>query len=179
MQFGNKKVFGSKNPSTLDLEVSRMRPRIINQERERLYDDAMKHKIATNFFKEENIKIKTRIHLLEAELIKKDKLIDELLLQQDSFTGAKPLNKMRLESHLTQNLKKKIKDLHTSNLSKNDEIEALKRSIKSTKINEIEVELKMYMDECTRLRHSLEEVIRSKDTFADPEELRVIEEKFQ
>ena len=43
MQFGNvKKSFGSKNPSTLDLEVSRMRPRIIHQEREKLYDDAMK-----------------------------------------------------------------------------------------------------------------------------------------
>ena len=38
--------------------------------------------------------------------------------------------------------------------------------------------MKMYMDECTRLRHQLEEVIKSKDTFADPEELRVIEEKF-
>jgi hypothetical protein len=39
---GGKRLFGSKNPSTLDLEVSRMRPRVINQERERLYDDAMK-----------------------------------------------------------------------------------------------------------------------------------------
>jgi len=38
----------------------------------------------------------------------------------------------------------------------------LKKNIKSTKIAEIEVELKMYMDECTRLRHQLEEVIKSK-----------------
>lgn len=37
----------------------------------------------------------------------------------------------------------------------------------------------MYMDECTRLRHQLEEVIKSKDTFADPEELKAIESKFQ
>ena len=35
------------------------------------------------------------------------------------------------------------------------------------------------MDECVRLRHQLEEVIRSKDTFADPQELKIIEEKFQ
>lgn len=39
--------------------------------------------------------------------------------------------------------------------------------------------MKMYIDECTRLRHQLEEVIKSKDTFADPEELKIIEEKFQ
>ena len=35
------------------------------------------------------------------------------------------------------------------------------------------------MEECARLRHQLEEVIRSKDTFADPQELKIIEEKFQ
>ena len=63
-------------------------------------------------------------------------------------------------------------------VSKQDEIEGLKRNIKSTKIGEIEVELKVYMDECTRLRGQLEEVIKSKDTFADPEEIKLIEDKF-
>ena len=69
--------------------------------------------------------------------------------------------------------------MQTEITSKQDEVDALKRNIKNTKIAEIEVEMKMYMDECTRLRHQLEEVIKSKDTFADPEELKVIEEKFQ
>ena len=41
------------------------------------------------------------------------------------------------------------------------------------------MEIKMYMDECLRLRTSLEEVIKSKDTFADPQQLRIIEQKFQ
>lgn len=35
------------------------------------------------------------------------------------------------------------------------------------------------MDECLRLRQSLENVIKSKDTFADPQELQIIESKFQ
>lgn len=39
--------------------------------------------------------------------------------------------------------------------------------------------MKLYMDECARLRGQLEEVIRSKDTFADPQEVRMIEERFQ
>jgi hypothetical protein len=55
----------------------------------------------------------------------------------------------------------------------------LKRHIKSTKLAEIEIEMKLYIDECTRLRSQLEEVIRSKDTFADPQEVRIIEERFQ
>ena len=32
----------------------------------------------------------------------------------------------------------------------------------------------MYMDECVRLRSNLEEVIKSKDTFADPQELKIM-----
>ena len=35
------------------------------------------------------------------------------------------------------------------------------------------------MDECSRLRTQLEEVIKSKDTFADPQELKIIEQKFK
>ncbi len=179
-----KKMFTSKNPSTLDLEVSRMRPRVINVEREKLYDDAMKQRITANFLKDENIKLKTRLHIMEGELQKKEKLVDDLLMQQDSFQVGAPISsksaysKLKLDSHLSLNLKRKIRDLQNEIAEKSNETETLKRNIKNTKISEIEVEMKMYIDECTRLRHQLEEVIKSKDTFADPEELRLIEEKF-
>lgn len=84
-----------------------------------------------------------------------------------------------MESHLTNNLKRKIRELQSDVSTKSNEVEALKRHIKSTKFAEIEVEMKLYMDECARLRAQLEEVIRSKDTFADPQEVRMIEERFQ
>ncbi len=64
-------------------------------------------------------------------------------------------------------------------LTKRDEVELLKRNIKNTRTHETEIEIKMYMDECVRLRNNLEEVIKSKDTFADPQELKIIEQKFQ
>ena len=76
--------------------------------------------------------------------------------------------KIKLDSHLAANLKRKVRELQMSTSAKQNEIEALKRHIKSTKLAEIEVEMKLYMDECGRLRQQLEEVIRSKDTFADP-----------
>lgn len=63
------------------------------------------------------------------------------------------VSKIKLESHLTINLKKKVRDMQMAVQLKTEETEQLKRNIKSTKIAEIEVELKMYMDECTRLRH--------------------------
>jgi len=36
--------------------------------------------------------------------------------------------------------------------------------------------MKLYVDECTRLKHMLEEVIRSKDPFSDPDQVARIEE---
>ena len=50
------------------------------------------------------------------------------------------------------NLKRKIKDLNCANLKKDEEIEALKKNIRSTQLQEIEVEIKIYIDECVRLR---------------------------
>ena len=58
-----------------------MRPRVIQQERERLYDDVMKQKMATNNLANENLRLKTRIHIIESELLKKDKTIDDLMTQ--------------------------------------------------------------------------------------------------
>lgn len=62
--------------------------------------------------------------------------------------------------------------------SKTDELELLKRNMKTSKTLEMEVEIRTYIDECQRLRTQLEEVIKSKDTFADPEELKMIEDRF-
>lgn len=53
-------------------------------------------------------------------------------------------------------------------LFKNDEIESLRRNIKVTKMQEIEMEMKLYIDECQRMRNKMEDIIKSKDTFADP-----------
>ena len=136
-----------------------MRPRVIHLEREKLYDDAMKQKITANFLKDENVKLKTKIHILEQELTKKERLVDDLLQQQDQLPMGMPsstssgLSKQKLESHLTAGLKRKIRELLAEMQGKQEELEQLRRNIKSTKIGEIEVEMKMYIDECTRLRH--------------------------
>jgi hypothetical protein len=75
-------------------------------------------------------------------------------------------------------LKRKVREQQQELIVKADEVELLKRNLKNTRTHETEMEIKMYMDECLRLRTSLEEVIKSKDTFADPQQLRIIEQKF-
>ena len=114
----------------------------------------------SNLLKDENVKLKTKVHILESEITRKEKLVDDLLLQAD--TNAYGVNianvqqsgpKLKLESHLTTNLKKKIRELQQNANSKQNEVDALKRHIKSTKVAEIEVEMKLYIDECARMRH--------------------------
>lgn len=63
----------------MEQEVMKLRPRVVLQERERLYDDVMKQRMATNNLRDENTKLRTRLHMTENELTRKDKTIDELL----------------------------------------------------------------------------------------------------
>jgi hypothetical protein len=39
----------------------------------------MKQKMTANLIKDENIRLRTKVHILEGELMKKEKLIDDLL----------------------------------------------------------------------------------------------------
>jgi hypothetical protein len=61
--------------------VIKLRPRVVPQERERLYDDVIKQRIFNNTLRDENIKLRTRLFMTENELSRKDKMIDDLLLQ--------------------------------------------------------------------------------------------------
>lgn len=126
--------------------------------------------------------------MMEVELQKKERLIEELLTKPDitaaplgsgPVVGGNFTKLKKLESHLTVNLKRRIKELKNLVTVKTEELDLIKRSVKTTKSQEVEIELRTYMDECQRLRSQLEEVIRSKDTFADPEELKLIEDRFQ
>jgi hypothetical protein len=63
----------------IEQDVIRLRPRIVHQERERLFDDVMKQRMTANNLREENLKLRTRLHMTENELTRKDKTIDDLL----------------------------------------------------------------------------------------------------
>ena len=117
-----------------------------------------------NRFKEENIKLKTRIQQNDQEMEKKDKIIQSLLLQQNNQQGASPIKAMRapLENHLTLSLKKQIKDMKNEMKTKEEEILQLKKNFKTSKIQEIEVEAKMFADECLRLKRIIEEIVKEK-----------------
>lgn len=48
-----------------------------NKEKEHLYEEAIKLKIQANQHKEENVKLKTKIKILENEMNKKEKSLED------------------------------------------------------------------------------------------------------
>ena len=138
----------------IEQDVIRLRPRIVHQERERLFDDVMKQRMTANNLREENLKLRTRLHITENELTRKDKTIDDLLqLQQEvQQNGTRQLRGKIDAHHLVVNLKRKVRDQQMELAQKREEVELLKRNLKNTKTHETEIEIKMYMDECLRLR---------------------------
>lgn len=64
-------------------DIVKLRPRVVLQERERLYDDILAQRIESNALRDDNTKLRTRIQIMEAELNRKDRTIDELIQSQD------------------------------------------------------------------------------------------------
>lgn len=71
----------------IELEATRLRPKVVNQERESLYEDVLKQKLQANFFRDENVRLKTKVQMLEVELNKNQRLVDELLVKPESVAS--------------------------------------------------------------------------------------------
>lgn len=135
--------------NTVDVHTGSRQPKSPSINRERLYEENISLKLKANSLQEENMKLRTKINQIEKDLNKKE---------DSDFTLVRTSSK----SHLIPNLKQSIKELKDQIKNKEDEIALLKKSIKSTKLSEIEIEMQSYADECTRLRHHLEEIMIQK-----------------
>ena len=99
--------------------------------------------MTTNNLTGENTKLRTKLQIVETELTRKDKVIDDLILQQEANYGlpsnAPKFNSNRVggalktDTHLVINLKRKVKDMQIEHQNRLNEVEALKRNIRSTR----------------------------------------------
>jgi hypothetical protein len=56
-------------------------PQASDVDRERLYDDVMRSKMAGNMIRDENTRLRTKLKIAENEIAKKDRLIDDLMCE--------------------------------------------------------------------------------------------------
>ena len=90
--------------------------------------------------------LRTTVQILQNELTKKESMIAEML-QHDGGSAKMPRHQQKLmqkkvDSFLCNSLRKNIKDLKLQMDAKDEEIIALKKNMKSTKIHELEVRLR-------------------------------------
>jgi Ca2+-binding EF-hand superfamily protein len=111
-----------------------------------------------NQLQQENIRLRTKLNQLDREIGRRDDFIEDIRTE-----GNRGVNVGVQKTHLVSNLKQSVKDLRQDLRQKEEEITLLRRNLKSTKIGELEVEIQVYADECTRLRHHLEEMLRQRE----------------
>jgi len=134
--------------------------------KQEIYDEAINAKKSLNQFKDENLKLKTKIHQAEKEIDKKNKLIQSLAQQigaQQGLVGTANPSQKRLSSHLVVALKNQVKELRMKMKTRDEELIKLSKNVKITMVQEMDIEMKMFSDECTRLKHIIEELAQERN----------------
>jgi len=130
-------------------------PKNIMQDKETLYDTMLRLKEQVRNLTVENSKLKAKGIQTESELQRKDRLLAEVIERINSESASSNLVKLQKETHLITALKQKVKTLEDDLTLKNKEISELKKNIKITKFKEYEKQIKVYEEECLRLRNLL------------------------
>jgi hypothetical protein len=113
------------------MDIKRLKPRRINQEKENLYEQVIKYKMQMNSFKSENLRLRTQLKFLEKEQNQKEDMIEDLVNNNEVTTigrlGNVVNNKKKSESYLATALKRQIKDLKSNLKDRDDEILSFKK----------------------------------------------------
>ncbi|CAD8131873.1 unnamed protein product [Paramecium octaurelia] len=149
-------------------------PKNIKKEKETLYEEQFELKQQINKLTEENIRLKTKNGQLQKENSKLEKLLENLDNYIQTGHGHQPLG----DYLLMNNLKKTLKDVKSQLTEREAELTILKKHIKLTKIQEIESELKNYIEESIRLRSLLDQALRNQAAQKMAVQMDNFEEKF-
>ncbi|CAD8141079.1 unnamed protein product [Paramecium octaurelia] len=113
---------------------------------EQLYQDLQQSKQQVNNLKDENTRLRTKVQHNEREFQKYENLIEDLTTQKKS-------NNQDLQ---IISLRKQVKDKSSELEDKTKELEMLKRNSKVCKLQELEVEKKVYFEQTLMMKHMLQ-----------------------
>lgn len=137
---------------TTDTSLSKVLPTTLMQpDQERLREEGRTLKLENNSFREENLRLRTKINQLDKELAKRDEVLDELRGQ----AGERHYYVAVKQVHLVTSLKQTVKDLRAELKSREEEAAKMKKNVKFTQVSELEAEIDAYIEECARLKKLL------------------------
>ena len=131
----------------------------LNLDREKLVQENIKLKTQLNKLENEKINHKREITNLEMEINKKDKIIETMI--NDTQSNVNTESNKASEMHLVLNVKRQYKELKKVYEKNQQELNATRKNIKFTKINELNTENQIYNEQINKLKnlyeHSLEQ----------------------
>lgn len=114
-----------------------------------------------NDFKDENTRLKTRLRQVLEQLRGRDRLLDEVYKSAYiTASGNEARHNLNKDALMLVRLKREVEQLKDQVLERDDEIASIKMSVKMTKIQELEAELKVYVGECARMRKVAEAAVK-------------------
>ncbi|CAD8143693.1 unnamed protein product [Paramecium octaurelia] len=113
---------------------------------EQLYQDLQQSKQQVNNLKDENTRLRTKVQHNEREFLKYENLIEDLTTQKKSNNSDLQIISLR----------KQVKDKSQELEDKMKELEILKRNSKVCKLQELEIEKKVYFEQTLMMKHMLQ-----------------------
>ena len=129
------------------------------QDKESLFDDALKLNQNLNTLKIENNELKKMNESVENDLAQKDIIIENLC---ESIQESDILYNRSNNPHLVMELRRQIKAIRSENKEKDDKIDILERNKKYTNMIEFHLYFQAIKDEHIRLNHKVDELVKNK-----------------
>jgi len=139
------------------------------KDKEELLEDIVKCKQYRDMHHEENAKLKALVKQYQKEAEEKDEVIQLILKQIDS-------KDTKNQTHLVFNLRRQLKDLKEEVKSKEAQVAAMKSNPKTTKLNELEIEMQIIEEERVRLRGVIKGLARKRMGGYSAEEIKKMQE---
>jgi hypothetical protein len=145
---GKLRPFSAVN---IDSRAGRKASKAIPYHKEDLYDRVLQMKSEVNTVKTENTRLRTKVKQMETRATRR--------APEDS-------------PQLVSSLNRQIEELRKELLAKDEELLSVKRKVKCTKLNEMEAQLQVASDECTRLNRMLMEAMEDLGKGVAPQDLQ-------
>jgi hypothetical protein len=147
----------SQSKKTADGFYTNSNKPVINIEKEKIAEECMQLKCTVNNLNRELAYFKSEVHKRDRELNNKNKVLQDIYTDSQSNmmkagdSDMKVFLKLR-DNNLHSNMKKQYKELKHELKKKETELENLKRTIKTTRIKEIQNESLLYIEELKKLK---------------------------
>ncbi|KAM3128519.1 hypothetical protein pb186bvf_019362 [Paramecium bursaria] len=149
VQVSNKKNYdvsqvSTSIPSTQKNIQSFMESKSKHLSCEQLISELNHHKQTVNTLKEENTKLKTKIHHNEKEFNKFESLIEELATSKNKYGDIQMIQ-----------LRKQLKEKSQELTQKQNELDQIKKNAKVCRLQELEIERKVFFEQTIQMKNML------------------------